>query len=307
MGFIRAQTDTKKIKIIINGGLGDCILATPFIRYFYESGKYSEIICVIPVQAKELFDNNKYITKLIPCTSSDLFLWAMPEVDCDVFSPYIYIPEADKIIDFTKIKIKYHQFMNLYDKYMIDQMIEFFNFDIKDKSLDVFTTKEDETWADKYIEKFNENKVVLLSICSALPEKDYPQKLAQTFVDFVNDNNLNIKIINLSANKIELKNTIALDPLPTLRQSTALFKRAHVVISVDSLAGHLAAAVKTKAIVLFGPSNNKAYGHEANINIRTSSCKHCADTPRRRECTYSKCMDDIDPKIIYNELIKIIN
>jgi ADP-heptose:LPS heptosyltransferase len=101
----------------------------------------------------------------------------------------------------------------------------------------------------------------------------------------------------------KLSGTIPLPFVPGLRRSAALFKRMSCVVTVDSFPGHLAAAVNTPAVVLFGPSNPQAFGHKNNINIRTSECPVCANTLRIKQCKKPKCLEDIPPALIVEKIL----
>ncbi len=57
----------RKLRVIVGGGLGDCLLHTPFLRHFRRWGIYDSITCMAHKEALELLDRNPHIDRLIGC------------------------------------------------------------------------------------------------------------------------------------------------------------------------------------------------------------------------------------------------
>jgi ADP-heptose:LPS heptosyltransferase len=287
------------LRIVINGGLGDHLLITPFIRHFKKSGRYKHICCVIHRNSLELFDQNPYIDSLIPCTGNDLFLWGLPEKGFDVFSPYVAVEDIDNVHDLGSIESNHIFNFNLDDRPVVRQVCEYYGIELENRSLELYTTEEDEQWADEFTAQWTGKKIVYLNTSSVLENKNYPLPLWQEVVDrLTRTPGQSIVILEFPGERQPLSGTIPLPIVPGLRRSGALFKRLSCVVTVDSFPGHLAAAVNARAIVLFGPSNPLAFGHPGNINIRTGKCQVCANTERRRQCKKPVCLEDITPASI---------
>jgi ADP-heptose:LPS heptosyltransferase len=88
----------------------------------------------------------------------------------------------------------------------------------------------------------------------------------------------------------------------TVNQTAALIKRCSLFINTDSGLGHLAAAVGTPAITVFGPANpamTAPYG-AANVVISPAlACAPCYDYPYastrpRLKCGATACLEKID-------------
>jgi len=307
MFSLQAGQKKKSLRIVINGGLGDHLLISPFIRHFKKSGKYKHISCVVHRNSFELFDRNPYIDSLIPCTGNDLFLWGLPEKNFAVFSPYVEVKDIDSIEKIHKLESDHIFNFNRIDKSVIQQICDYYGLELDDESLDIHTACEDEKWADCFVASWSEKKIVFLNTRSTLESKNYPSFRWQETVDLlVKEAGDKIVILELTSEDQKLSGTIPLPVVPGLRSSAALFKRMACVVTVDSFPGHLAAAVNTRAIVLFGPSNPRAFGHKQNINIRTSSCPVCANSPRREKCKSPKCLEDIRPALIVEKIISVL-
>jgi len=293
------------LRIVINGGMGDHLLITPFIKHFKKSGLYRHICCVVHENSLELFDRSPYIDSLIPCSGNDLFLWGLPEKSFDVFTPYVTVEDIEDIHDIrTGIKSTHLFNFNLGDTPVIRQICKYYGIQLEDESLEIYTAKEDEEWADAFLAEWPGKKFVYLNTSSVLENKNYPLPLWQEVVDLLlKEAGDRMIILEFPREKGKLSGTIPLPFIPGLRRSAALFKRMSCIVTVDSFPGHLAAAVNTPAVVLFGPSNPLAFGHNSNINIRTSECPVCANTLRIKQCKKPRCLEDIPPALIVEKIL----
>src|ERR1017187_6594384 len=52
-GYRTSMGETRRLTIMLSGGLGDCLLASAFVRYLQESGRYDHIRCAVPKSAAE--------------------------------------------------------------------------------------------------------------------------------------------------------------------------------------------------------------------------------------------------------------
>lgn len=97
-----------------------------------------------------------------------------------------------------------------------------------------------------------------------------------------------------------------------LKTSLNLIHIARLLITTDSAPLHMAAALNTKTISIFGPETPILFGHsEPHVtiyaNLRCSPCINVFDG-KRAECWYdNKCMKIIDSETVFNAAIKLIN
>lgn len=92
--------------------------------------------------------------------------------------------------------------------------------------------------------------------------------------------------------------TINLGGQTTLPELACLYKKANMLITTDSGPMHIAAAVGTPVIALFGPTDPKRtgpYGHGHKIIQAGVSCSPCF----LKKCPTRKCMKDIGPSIVF--------
>jgi len=85
----------------------------------------------------------------------------------------------------------------------------------------------------------------------------------------------------------------------SLRELAALYKKAHLVVTTDSGPMHLAAAVGTPVVALFGPTDparTGPYGAGHRV-IRTGvSCSPCF----RKQCPHPRCMTEISVGTVFD-------
>ncbi len=91
-------------------------------------------------------------------------------------------------------------------------------------------------------------------------------------------------------------------PLPVLIR---MLEQARCVISVDTGTMHLATALGTPVIALFGPSNFKLtgpYSRTTPCKVLTSGidCQPCYQTPAQKKCRDNRCMRTLSPEEVYN-------
>lgn len=87
----------------------------------------------------------------------------------------------------------------------------------------------------------------------------------------------------------------------TLRELAAIFRRAVAVVTTDSGPMHIAAAMKTPTVALFGPTNpgrTGPYGKGHAVLRKEMSCSPCL----KKHCTTRICMESIDVDEVFEAL-----
>jgi ADP-heptose:LPS heptosyltransferase len=297
--------DKRRLTIMLSGGLGDCLLASAFVRHFDQSGRYNQLICALPARAAQLYDYNPRVSKLVVCAGRDLWLWGLPEDGGDVFAPYARVRPIEGANPNHKIALRVDRRLFKFNQGTEPawrQLAAYHGIDLKDGSPELVTCAADEAWAEEIVRQWQGRKRILISYRSPLAEKEYPLERWQVVVDALRSEAVVLELGDSSL----LKGTDLIHPLPGLRQSAALIRRCDCVLSIDSLAAHLAAAVGTPAVVLFGPTNPAVWGHPTTTCIRTSQCPVCADTPRLRQCAQRSCMDEIPARLVVETVLKTL-
>lgn len=91
----------------------------------------------------------------------------------------------------------------------------------------------------------------------------------------------------------------------TLRDLAALYQRARLVVTTDSGPMHIAAAMGTPTVALFGPTNpdrTGPYGAGHRVVRKDLHCSPCL----RKECDTMQCMRDISVEEVLNAVKEIL-
>ncbi len=116
------------------------------------------------------------------------------------------------------------------------------------------------------------------------------------------------------ANCIGPGGTISLAGCTTLNQLAAVLRRASALIGNDSFPAHLAAAVNTPVLAIFGPSNVGAWAPRSDRAITLTAglpCSPCLYTGyrlgRREGCPSRTCLTEITPSIAFEKTQELLS
>lgn len=199
------------------------------------------------------------------------------------------------------------------------RILKMLGIELEDAKLELWPTSEDQHYIDEFLKSqwLSENQMLIGINISASPRwltKNWPLhrfiKLCQhlsgrdmrivitgaekdsAFANTLINNLKNIKIINACGKT-------------TVNQLACLIKRCGVFISSDSAPLHVAAAVNTSFIALFGPTDPKRHLPPAKdyIVIRKDlSCVPCY----KSKCKTKKCMELIEPQEVLEAIDKLL-
>jgi len=90
--------------------------------------------------------------------------------------------------------------------------------------------------------------------------------------------------------------------LPTLAKALT---HARCLVSVDTGTMHLATALGTPVVALFGPGNpvlTGPYSKHASHQVLASGvdCQPCVGTAEQKTCTFNRCMSELEPEQVFN-------
>jgi ADP-heptose:LPS heptosyltransferase len=176
----------------------------------------------------------------------------------------------------------------------VRQIARRYGISLTDESLDVFTAPEDEQWAEGFTEVFAGKPIVALNRRTASGAKEYPRESWQAVVSALAPR---AAMLEFGAPSEALAGAQCIWPFQPLRRTAALLRRVRCLVTVDSLAAHLATAVGTPAVVVFGPSNPAVFGHPGNRNVRRAPCEPCYN-PFEAGCTEPVCLNQLPPQTI---------
>ncbi len=97
-----------------------------------------------------------------------------------------------------------------------------------------------------------------------------------------------------------------------VQQLAALISRFPLLVSVDSGPAHIAAAVGTAVIVLWGPAKLQQVSPVSSrspvvILREPVPCAPCYDTPAMKTCRQNICMQRITPQSVVREVSRLLS
>jgi heptosyltransferase-3 len=118
----------------------------------------------------------------------------------------------------------------------------------------------------------------------------------------------NVQIVNLCHSKPVLSKDFS------LLDTAALYERADLVLTIDSMSTHLASAVKTPVISIFGPTNEKIWGPWKGKNKVIGLTSFDAEMFACRPCgqagcegsRISQCLVQLDPKMVMSQALLML-
>jgi 3-deoxy-D-manno-octulosonic-acid transferase/heptosyltransferase-1 len=168
-------------------------------------------------------------------------------------------------------------------------------------------SKEAETRAQILLDKDNlgNKKFIAINPIAYWETKLWSNEKIAHLADLIN-NKLQMKVVFTGSEKEPIEKitslmtteSLNLGGTTTLLDLASLYKKARMVITTDSGPMHLAAAVETPVIALFGPTDparTGPYGTGHTIIRAELSCSPCFS----KKCSTKKCMEDISPQQVF--------
>ncbi|MBB5335930.1 lipopolysaccharide heptosyltransferase I [Pectinatus brassicae] len=160
------------------------------------------------------------------------------------------------------------------------------------------------------------NKYLTLVIGANWSNKRWPTKYFSQIVDWCNTNDI-VPILtgagSIDKNLAKLIQDTAQTKAVNLVNSTSLKELAYIIKNSVAVIGgdtgnlHIAAALKTPAIMIMGPTDanrNGLYQQTQNVLEVPYECKHCW----KRKCKFNRdCLSIIKPDMVIQKLQTIIN
>lgn len=221
-----------------------------------------------------------------------------------------------------KRKLGYDSFQELSGLFLNEKISEDMNKHAVDRYLDFLrylggktdnaefvlpSDKESEARVHKLLRKYNleEKKFIAISPVALWETKLWNNEKFARLADLINER-LRIKVLftggeEKSVGKITSMMTtekINLGGQTSLSELACLFRKAKMVISTDSGPMHLAAAVGTPVVALFGPTDparTGPYGGGHRVIKAQLPCSPCF----LKKCTTKKCMEDISVEQVF--------
>jgi ADP-heptose:LPS heptosyltransferase len=270
---------TKRVLVVIlEGGIGDHLLATPMIRGLRAKYPMNEWTIVLLAMFHEVFgyQDPEY-------NDADHFICMNPNIDhlYSMRMPSNFYSEWARNADAVLSRNPYHMSPHrLGAKHMAHSICDLYEVRFDQLRLDYYMTAIEDLQARKLFQTFD-NPVVVVHPCSALDpvkkikvgeNKDWYMDRWQGIVSWLVNKNYEVIQIGLKGEPI-LNNVFSMVGNTTVREVAGLVKYADFFISIDSLLVHFAKAFNRLGVVLWGRTNPYRVGYTEHSNLfKLHSC-----------------------------------
>jgi len=320
----------KKILIMRSGGIGDVLMSTPLVKAIRNHYKNAQITYFVGNWSKNTLKDNPNMDGLF--TYDDLTIIKMNIPGILKIIKQIKKQKFDLIFNLEKswhwgmlsflfgipsrigFDRKGEGFANnlttKFDgsKYELEYYLDLarlIKIPVPTHDMEIYLTKQEKESASKFIKNNKLKNIIGIAPGGA----DNPAQQAaikrwptENYISLINKlknkqfilfgGNNDIKTCNKIKEKT--KNTINTAGKLTLKQSAALIQSCKLFITHDAGPMHLAAAVKTKLIALFGPTQAERFAPKNATVIKSKVCKPCYDIYGNfKDCKSKKCMESI--------------
>ncbi len=327
----------QKILVIKLRAIGDVLLSTPVLKNLRHNFPNSKIDFLTEPPAKEIIEGNPFIDELIiferEKNSIKKFL-NLRKRKYDLVIDLFCNPRSALITFATGARYRvgyafrgrgYAYNIKLKPRKEVHHNVEFnldalrtIGLDIVDKKLYMPLSDESENFAKKFWDEYNLNDklVIALNPAGTWETKRWGLEKFASLGDMLAEN-LGAKILILWGNDKELddarkiyssmKIKPIIPPKTNLKQLASILKRCSFVISNDSGPMHIATAVGTPTLGIYGPTNPYAqgpYGEKHHwIRKEDLNCIACNLT----KCTIGNiCMRDLSVDAVYDAFIELV-
>ncbi|HDR91103.1 MAG TPA: glycosyltransferase family 9 protein [candidate division Zixibacteria bacterium] len=329
--------------------IGDCVLTTPLVKALGDlfSGEHDSISILISPRGKGIFDNNPNIEEVIVYDKrgTDKGFGAMLKMaealrrrkfDIAVLPHQSFrtgllfrlagIPHrigfsgASGAIFYTD---KVHRLMDLHEAERMTRLTEPLGFTPKPIPTELFPSDEDYRMADEFIVRqgIEPSRTLIVAPGSVWGTKRYPP---DGFAEVINiligeghvdsaviiggpgDAEIAVEIISKSLGK-----AISAIGIGDIMTSAALISRCRILIGNDSAPVHIASAMKTPVVAIFGPTVRKfgftPYSPMSRV-IETDEkldCRPCSGHGKMT-CAQHDCMKSIPPRRVADTVIELL-
>lgn len=335
----------KNILVIKLGALGDIILSLPSIRAIRNKFPNARIKVLTEIDKREIFANSPYINDVMVCDLKGRdkgargLLRIASKLRYEDFDMVIDLQnnKNSHILSFLSWAPKRYGYDNGKFSFLLNRKIKDTASPLNpishqarilklagilevDSALEMWTAKEDEEWAEKFLESHwvdPKSKIVAINLGSSLrwATKLWP---VEYFVDIANtlsrDYGARILIVGSGEEKNRAREFLKYakcKPINALGKTTipklaAMLRRSSVLITSDSAPLHIAASVNTPVVALFGPTNPERHLAplgEYEIMKKNYKCIPCYSTHCNRGFV---CMKNIKPDEVCGALRKLL-
>ena len=328
----------QKILVLQTAFLGDVILATPILKALNQLFPKAQIDVLTIPQTSIVFKYNPYVTerlifdkkkplkkiisffRLITSIRKNKYDLAI-SIQSSITSAFLMLfGKIPNRVGFSRQKLLTHPVTvkpGIHTRIRYLKLLKSFSNKNFDSQTEIYWTDSEESKVQNLVDSIHKNGYFLIGIAPG--SVWYTKKwLQEYFVDLLKLlNNEKVKIFLIGGNEEKqlcdeiIKNSLTeaknLAGCLTILESAALISKLNLMITNDSAPLHIANAVKTDVIAIFGPTvpahgffpfrdNDKIM--EIDLYCRPCSKHGGSKCPEK----HFRCMREITPKMVFDEI-----
>ncbi|MDD3160013.1 MAG: glycosyltransferase family 9 protein [Candidatus ainarchaeum sp.] len=268
------------------GHIGDLLMLTPALKSL---SKTYQVYLQVDEEYFPIFENNPNIHKLISLNEKI---------------------EKEKFIffDVSDYEFNYEQ---IYQPLIIKTKQELFanklEVNITSNKPEIYLTEFEENWANEYIKKFNNKKIIVLSPKSANLTRDWPIEKWRALINNLKKFNFILIVVDKELNWED--DSIIFFNNHSLRELFSLISKVNFVVCQDSGLLHISAAFNVPTFSIFGPTdpNYRCIYNKSSFIKLNLACSPCwYERCKNLNCLNLLSVESVEKKlleVIFNEII----
>lgn len=185
---------------------------------------------------------------------------------------------------------------------------------------DFYTSAEDDSFADKFISGLpGSGKLIGISPMGSWKTKRWPPEKFAALIDALLRNNKENRFIvfwgpgekPLAESVINLvkedRKNIFMAPETNIKQMAAIMKKLDLLVTNDGAARHIAVALGTPSVAMYGPTHYKAWSPAENpLQLEVHSADECAFCDKIA-CDNFVCMENIKVEDVLKKVLNLLS
>ncbi|MBK7104084.1 MAG: lipopolysaccharide heptosyltransferase II [Ignavibacteriae bacterium] len=326
----------KKILVIQTAFIGDAILSTPILRAIKDIYPNSILDILVIPQTSNLFrynphvnniiefDKKKFTSRIISFIKISYKLYiekydAAISVQSSLTSSILMLIGKIKIrIGYPRQKLLTHTIKlvkGLHLRKRVLRLLEPFGYKSLNDDTELFYSEKEEVKINSILNNSMSRFKIGIAPSSAQFTKQWPKEYFKELLKLMNDDDIEIYLIGGKEDKILCNEIVEINKMKihnlagelSLLDSAALIINLNLLLSNDSAPMHIANAVKTDVIAIFGPTVKEFgfYPYRGNDKILEIDldCRPCGKHGGSKcPLGHFKCMLDLKPDYVYQEI-----
>lgn len=326
--------DIERILIIKLSALGDILLITPSLRAIRSQFKKAKIYCLTSLAGSQILQNCPYLDEIIiyDHRGQDKGAKALIEIGAKLrsisFDKVIDFQNSKRshILSFLSLAPNRYGYDNKKLSFLINKKIEdkgdivnpvehqgkvlaLLGVGIKSDQLEIWPGEADFKFADDLLRSaWLEGGAPLVGVhigaSKNWPTKLWPNRSVASLIDELAQDNIRLIILGAASDagraeeilRFSKSRPLNLCSKTSLLQLAALIKRCNCILTYDSLAMHMAAAVGVPFVALFGPTDPGRHLPPTKRYFAIRKDLSCSPCYKRNCKINNRCMQEIAPR-----------